>query len=305
MMKWPPLSHDSWKDTLVTLHMWTQIVGKIKLKQNPFINQWWEVAFYLTPRGLATGRIPYQDRAFEVIFDFIHHTLFILTSDGKEEKISLHPQSVAQFYTTFMKSLAKLGIEITINPIPSETTNTIPFSKDTKHVSYDKAFVATWHHIQLQSSFIFDKFRSPFRGKSSPVQFYWGSFDLNTARFSGKKLPDKKDWPKGYKFMRYAENEENFSSGFWPGDEKFPEPAYYAYMYPAPKGYESARFGPAIAYYNKKLSLCILPYEEVRKAKNPEKEIMNFLTTTYTEFAKLAGWNIQELTGPVPMHSQS
>ncbi len=292
---WPSLPYEKWKETLDTLHLWTQVVGKIKLKQNPFLNQWWEVAFYLTARGMTTGRIPYQDEAFEIIFDFIDHKLIIHTSSGKQKTLKLKQRTVADFYNEFMQSLETLEIKIKINTKPSEMTITIPFNKDDKHGSYDKESVTKWWQIQLQTSFILDRFRTNFRGKSSPVQFYWGSFDLNTTRFSGKKLPDKTNWPKGYKFMRYAENEENFSIGFWPGDERSPHSAFYSYMYPAPKGCETINTGPEFAFFDKKLSECLLPYEDVRKTKNPEKEILNFFETTYKELAKLAGWNIKEL----------
>jgi hypothetical protein len=298
---WPSLSYDSWKETLDTLHLWMQIVGKIKLKQNEFLNHWWEVAFYITARGMTTGRIPYEGYAFEIDFDFIDHKLFIRTSRGEQKIIKLKSQTVNDFYKDFIQTLASLEIKVKINTTPSEIPNAIPFTKDSKHKSYDKTSVTNWWKVQLQTSFILDRFRSNFRGKSSPVLFYWGSFDLNTTRFSGEKLPDKTDWPKGYRFMRYAENEENFAAGFWPGDERFPQPAFYTYIYPVPKGCETIKTGLQIAYFNKKLSECILPYEEVRKTKNPEMEIINFLETTYKEFAKLAGWNIKELEGPTPI----
>lgn len=297
---WPSLSYDKWKDTLDTLHLWTQIVGKIKLKQNSFLNQWWEIAFYQTSRGLTTGRVPYKNTSFDISFDFIAHKLNISTNTGKEESIFLKPQTVSSFYKEFMQALKKLGITIKINTLPSEIPNAIPFEKDNKHKSYNKTYVEKWHQIILQTSFLLDSFRSNFRGKSSPVQFFWGSFDLNHTRFSGGKLLDKKDWPKGYKFMRYAENEENFSCGFWPGDERFPQPAFYAYLYPAPKGCESITTGPLFSYFDTKLAECIFPYEQAQKAKNLEKEILNFFQTTYNEYTKLAGWNIKQLKGLVP-----
>lgn len=297
---WPSLPYQNWESTRDTLHLWMQIVGKIKLKLNPFLNQWWEVAFYVTACGITTGRIPYKNFAFEVLFDFIDHKLFIQSSKGSKEIIRLQSMSVAAFYDTFFHSLASLGIIVSINPIPSEISHPIPFKKDITHCSYDQAYVHKWWQILLQSSFLFDEFRSNFRGKSSPVQFFWGSFDLSTTRFSGKKLPDKIDWPKGYSFMRYAENEENFAIGFWPGDERVTYPAFYSYLVPAPKGCKTMHTGPAISYFDTILSECILPYEEVRKAKNPQKEIMDFFTTTYTEYAKLAKWDIKALSGLIP-----
>jgi len=292
---WPSLPYENWKDTLETLHLWTQIVGKIKLKQNSFINHWWEVAFYLTSRGLTTGRIPYKYITFDVSFDFIFYRLIICTSKGEERIILLKPRTVSAFYKEFMQALEKLNIEITINMLPSEIPDPIPFEEDNIHKSYDGNYVHKWHQIQLQISFLLDEFRKDFRGKSSPVQFFWGSFDLNTTRFSEKKLPDKNDWPKGYKFMSYAENEENFACGFWPGNKKFPKSAFYSYLNPKPKGIE------AFSYFNKELGECIFTYEKALKVKNPGKEILNFFQTTYSKYAELARWNIKELQFKPPI----
>ncbi len=298
---WPSLPYQRWKDTCDTLHLWMQVVGKVKLKLSPFLNQWWEVALYITPRGVTTGRIPYQDIGLGVNFDFLAHTLTIATSEGKEECIPLAPCTVAEFYQEFMSVLSALGINVTINPIPSEIAHPIPFPDDVQHASYDKEYVTRWWQIQLRVSFVLDRFRTGFRGKSSPVQLFWGSFDLNTTRFSGKRLPDRTDWPKGYSFMRYAENEENFACGFWPGDERFPHAAFYSYLYPAPEGCETINTGPASSYFHEQLRECILPYAEVRQAENPEEEILNFLETTYVEYATLAGWDLESLKGMVPV----
>lgn len=297
---WPSLVYSEWKNTLDTLHMWVQIVGKVKLALCPFLNQWWEIAFYVTSTGLTTGLIPYKNKAFEVEFDFIHHNMVVRASNGIKRIILLRPYSVSEFYKEFMTTLKKLNIEVNIYTMPVEFLNPINFKDDNIHASYDKAYVENWWQIQLQTSFIFNRFRGAFRGKSSPVQFFWGSFDLNGTRFSGKTATPPNI--KGYmgKIMKFAENEENFAYGFWPGDERFPYPAFYTYLYPAPKGYETIKTGPAIAYFNKKLSECILPYEDVRKAKNPEKEIINFLETTYKEYAKLADWDTKALAGSTP-----
>ncbi len=298
---WPSLPYERWKDTRDTLHLWMQIVGKVKLKLSPFLNQWWEVAFYVTPRGMTTGRIPYQNIAFAVDFDFLTHTLGITTHEGEEKSLPLRPCAVAEFYREFMSALAALGIHVTITPTPSEIVRPIPFAEDNQHASYDGEYVTRWWQIQLHSSFLFDRFRTDFRGKSSPVQFFWGSFDLNTTRFSGKRLPDRTDWPKGYRFMRYAESEENFACGFWPGDERFPHAAFYSYLYPAPAGCETINTGPAFSYFHEQLRECILPYADVRKVKNPEEEVLSFLETTYLEYARLAGWDIESLKGLVPV----
>jgi hypothetical protein len=298
---WPPLPYEEWKDTCDTLHLWMQIVGKVKLKLSPFLNQWWEVAFYITPRGMTTGRIPYQDLAFAADFDFLAHTLTIATSAGEHQRMVLAPRSVAEFHQEFLAALSELGIDVAITPTPSEVMHPIPFADDTQHASYDGDYVTRWWQIQLHASFLLDRFRTDFRGKSSPVQFYWGSFDLNTTRFSGKQLPDQTEWPKGYSFMRYAENEENFACGFWPGDERFPHAAFYSYLYPAPPGCESMNTGPAFSYFHEQLRECVLPYAEVRRTPNPEEEIMSFLETTYREYATLAGWDLEALKGPVPV----
>jgi|SRR6185369_12446629 len=302
---WPSLPYDKWKDTLDTLHMWTQIVGKVKLSLKPFQNQWWQVGFYVTPLGMTTGRIPYNDRVFTVDFNFIHHKIHITTNEAQQKTILLKPISVAEFYKEFMDALSSLDISVTIKPIPVEFAEHIPFTDDTKHASYDKEYVEKWSHIQLRTSILFDKFRSLFCGKSSPVQFFWGSFDLNGTRFSGKKAtPPKPEGPLG-KMMQLAENEENFTFGFWPGDIKFPHPAFYSYHYPELKGSEKIQTGSSFAYFHEKLSEHILPYEEIRKTKNPEKEIMNFLTTTYEEYARLANWDTKALEETLPQNAST
>ncbi len=296
---WTELPYEDWKDTLDTLHMWMQIVGKVKLALAPFINQWWEVAFYVTASGMTTGRIPFGSDIFQVDFDFLIHNLSIRTSNNQQKIISLENRPVAEFYKEFMDALTSLGIHVKINPVPVEVPNVIPFIKDTQHASYDKDFVARWWHILLQTSIVFDRFRSSFRGKSSPIQFFWGSFDLNGTRFSGKTATPPKMKGSMGKIMRFAENEENFAFGFWPGDQKLRHPAFYSYMYPTPKGMETIKLDKGISF-NEQLGECILPYEIIRKAASPEKNILNFLETTYTESAKLAEWDIQSLQGKVP-----
>ncbi len=300
MTSWPALPYSQWKDTLDTLHMWMQIVGKVKLALCPFLNQWWETAFYVTSTGMTTGAIPYKTQAFEVDFNFLTHVLTISTSKNKIKHIRLKTQSVADFYKTLMSAFKTLKIDVTVNSTPVEFPDPIPFEKDTKHTSYQKEYVEKWWRIQLQTYFIFYRFRSSFRGKSSPIHFFWGSFDLAGTRFSGKTATPPQIKGVMGKIMRFSENEENFTFGFWPGDNKYPSPAYYSYIYPAPKGLETINTGPTIAYFNKSLFLCILPYEDTRKLTNPEEEILNFLETTYLESAKLAGWDIKSLKGPVP-----
>jgi hypothetical protein len=298
---WPSLPYEEWKETLDTLHMWMQIVGKVKLSLAPFINQWWEVAFYITATGMTTGRIPYENGIFQVDFDFTHHKLFIYTNTKQKIIIPLKSYSVAQFYKKFIEAIILLGIHVVINPIPTEVTNPIPFVKDTIHASYDKKYVTRWWNILVQSSLVFDRFRSSFRGKSSPIQFFWGSFDLTGTRFSGKSATAPKIKGELGRIMRYAENEENFAFGFWPGDERYPNPAYYTYMYPQPKGFSLLNFGK-YASFNEKLAECIFPYETIRTMPSPEKVLMQFLTGSYSESAKIAGWDINSLKTRVPIH---
>jgi len=296
---WPELPYHQWKDTRDTLHMWMQIIGKVKLKLAPFINQWWEVAFYVTATGITTGPIPYLGEVFQVDFDFLHHVLSLHTSMGKAKTIPLKPQSVAAFYKEFFDTLNELEIDVTIWPVPVEIPNTIPFDKDEIHTSYDKQYVTKWWHTLVKISIVFETFRTSFRGKNSPIHFFWGSFDLSGSRFSGNKAnPPKLQGTMG-KIMRYAENEENFTFGFWPGDEKFPHPAFFSYIYPEPSGMKTAKFDEGV-YFNEQLRLCLLPYDTVRKAKNPEKSILHFLESTYTMSATLAGWDMQALKNKAP-----
>lgn len=293
---WHPLPYEEWKDTLDTLHMYMQIPGKIKLKLCPFLNQWWEVAFYVTASGMTTGLIPYRGSVFEVNFDFINHNVFICTSDGGVKAIPLFSRSVAEFYQELMNALKSIGIEVLINTLPSEVENPIHCHEDTMHASYDSEYVYRFWNILAQLCPIFEKFRTPFRGKSSPVHFFWGSFDLTHTRFSGRLVKP----PNKTIIMRFSENEENFSCGFWAGNSRYPHPALYSYIYPAPKGLENVRIEPALAFYDSKQGLFILPYEEVRKNSSPEKLMLEFLQSTYNETAKLGGWDIKSLEGPVP-----
>ncbi|MGE5432307.1 MAG: DUF5996 family protein [Syntrophomonadaceae bacterium] len=295
--KWPALPYENWKDTLDTLHMWMQIAGKVKLALHPFINHWWNVAFSLNSSGITTGLIPYKDEAFDINFDFICNELVIHKTSDESVKISLYPRSVASFYVEFMAALRDLGIEVAINPMQVEVTDPIACDTDEVHSSYDSRYVLSWWQLQVKCYLLFERFCSPFRGKSSPIQFFWGSFDLNGTRFSGKpaKPPDY-----GGRIMRFAENEENFSFGFWPGDSRYPHPAFYAYLYPAPKGIENAQIAPGAASFNTQLNEFIMPYEGIYRSPSPEGMIMEFLQSTYNESAKFAGWDIKSLQGDVP-----
>lgn len=295
--KWPELPYEKWKDTLDTLHMWMQIAGKVKLALSPFINQWWQVAFYVTSSGMRTGLIPNKEDAFEISFDFIHHNLHIHKTDDNNKTLMLKPQTVSEFYDIFMNALHDLNIQVTINTMPVEFSDPIAFEKDNFHSSYDKEFVYNWWQLQVRLTIIFEHFRTKFRGKSSPVQFFWGSFDLNSTRFSGKSAipPDY-----GGIIMRFAENEENFAFGFWPGDVRYPSPAFYSYIYPAPKGIDKSWIKPEEAVFDTTLNEFILPYDIVRNSSSPEKIILDFLQSTYIESCRLADWDVKSFEGPIP-----
>ncbi len=294
--QWPDLPYVEWKDSLEALHMKMQVVGKVKLALNPFLNHWWNVAFYLSASGMTTGLIPYKERSFEINFDFYAHTANIRTSDNEVRTVSLKNCTVAEFYDELMKNLSELGIKVTINTLPSEVPDPIHCYNDTRH-AYDEKYVQRWWKINLNTKLIIEKFRSSFRGKSSPVQFFWGSFDLSHARYSGKPCT-----PPNYGgvIMKYGENEENFACGFWPGNANYPEAAFYSYMYPSPDGMESAVINPAEASFNSKLGEFILNYEDIRKSTSPGDLILGFLNSTYDESARIAGWNTEFFRAETP-----
>jgi len=285
---WPPLPYEEWKDTYNTLHMWAQIVGKVRMELTPLVNHWWNVTFYLTARGLTTSPIPYQNSTFEVDFDFIDHNLFIQTSEGTSKALPLLPRSVADFYREFMEALRSLNINVTINTLPSEVTNPIRCDEDFVHASYDPEYANRCWRILAQSDKVFKAFRSQFIGKSSPVHFFWGSFDLAVTRFSGRRAPER---PGADRITREAYSHEEMSGGFWPGSENFRVPAYYTYTYPEPPGLKEASIRPDQAFYSPELSLFILRYDDVRNSGEPEKMLMDFLQSTYEAGANLAHWD--------------
>jgi hypothetical protein len=299
--RWPALPWDDWQDTCDTLHLWTQVVGKVKLKLCPPMNELWQVAFHPTPRGLTTGRIPNRSgapgsapgSAFEVSFDFVDHRLSVVTSDGPTRILPLVPQSVAAFHGALLTILQELGIDVAITPRPDEVPDPIPFDQDTVHASYDPVFVRRWWTIMLQTSLVFDRYRSSFAGKSSPVLFWWGSFDLNTTRFSGRPAPPLAGVPR---FMRLAEDQENLCTGFWPGNATATgvvvgEPCFYAYSYPEPAGFKDAPIRPGAARYDPRFGEFVLPYEDVRRADDPEGAILDFFESAYEGAARLAHWD--------------
>jgi hypothetical protein len=268
--------------------MWTQIVGKVKLELTPFLNEWWNVAFLVTARGLTTSTIPFGQGAFQVDFDLIDHRLAIHVSDGRSRSMPLEPRSVADFYFEFMSILESLGIQVKINTHPVEVEDGIPFEVDQVHAAYDPLYVNRWWRILLRVSVLLERYRTDFVGKSSPVQFWWGSFDLATTRFSGRLAPPRK-WPA--RWMAMSGDHEQAEAGFWPGNARLPEPAFVAYTFPEPPGCRTAPIRPEAAFFHPELAEFILPYEKVRAAANPDELILDFYRSTYEIGATLAGWD--------------
>ncbi len=297
---WPELPYQAWKDTYATLHMWTQIAGKIRLVQTPWLNHSWHVVLYVSPRGLTTSLIPYGNRSFELAFDFIDHVLVASTDDGAVRRIGLFPRTVADFYAELMATLAELGIEVRIDDLPNELPEPIRFSEDRTHAAYDPDFANRhWRLLSTVEKVMF-QFRTGFIGKSSPVHFFWGSFDLAVTRFSGRRAPLH---PGGVPHLpddvaQEAYSHEVSSAGFWPGNDIIPYPAFYSYTYPEPAGFADAAIRPGDAFYSKDLSEYILPYEAVRLAADPERALMDFLMSTYDAAASLGKWDRAALDCP-------
>lgn len=285
---WPTLPLDSWKDTYATLHMWTQMVGKVRLRLTPLMNHWWNVPLYVTARGLTTSRIPYGEKAFELWFDFIRHQLVLETSDGIVKTLPLAPRSVAEFYQEFMGMLRSAGIEVKIWRMPVEIPNPIPFDQDRVHGSYDPASVEKFWRILLPVDAALSQFRSRFIGKCSPVHFFWGSFDLAVTRFSGRRAPER---PGADAMTREAYSHEVSSVGFWPGSGDVKDAAFYSYMVPEPQGFKEARVRPDAAYYDRQLGEFLLMYEDVRKAESPSTSLLEFCQSTYEAGASLSKWD--------------
>jgi len=285
---WPTLPLDSWKETYATLHMWTQMVGKVRLRLTPLVNHWWNVPLYVTARGLTTSRIPYGRRAFELWFDFLRHQLVLETTDGIQETIPLAPRSVAEFYQEFMKMLRSAGIEVKIWRMPVEIPSPIPFDQDHEHRSYDPKSVEKFWRILLSVDSVFNEFRSGFIGKCSPVHFFWGSFDLAVTRFSGRRAPER---PGADAMTREAYSHEVSSVGFWPGSGDVKDAAFYSYMVPEPQGFKDARVRPDAVHYEKQLGEFLLMYEDVRKAESPTTSLLEFCQSTYEAGASLGNWD--------------
>jgi hypothetical protein len=295
--RWPALPYEEWKDTCQTLHLWTQIVGKVRLELSPFLNHWWHVTLYVTSRGLTTSAIPYHGGIFEITFDFVEHTLFILTSEGTTRALPLIPRSVAAFYREFMDCLHELGIEVTINTLPNEVSNPIRCDIDEVHASYDPLYAQRFWHILVQVETVLRRYRSPFLGKSSPVHFFWGSFDLAVTLFSGRRAPER---PGIDRITREAYSHEEISCGFWPGSDSFPAPAFYSYTSPAPPGLSTASIRPEKAFYSQELGEFLLRYDDVRAASSPEQALLEFCQSTYEAGATLAQWDRGSLERKAP-----
>ena len=285
---WPALPLSSWKDTYATLHMWTQIVGKVRLRLTPIVNHWWNVPLYVTARGLATSRIAYGDRAFELRFDFKRHELVLETSDGQLKALPLKPRSVAEFYQEFMELLRSAGIEVKIWRMPAEIPNPIAFDQDRVHASYDPKAVEKFWRILLSVDTVFKQFRARFIGKSSPVHFFWGSFGLAVTRFSGRRAPER---PGADSVTREAYSHEVSSVGFWPGSGNVQDAAFYSYAAPEPPGFKDERVRLDRAFYDRQLGEFLLLYDDVRKAESPTATLLEFCQSTYEAAATLGNWD--------------
>jgi len=291
MNNWPVLKFAEWKDTLATLHMWTQVVGKIRLELTPLVNHWWNVPLYVSPRGLTTTSMPYGDRAIEIEFDFIDHKLRIECSDGAVRILDLRPQSVADFYAEVMNALRELNVTVEIWTMPVEVPNPIRFTEDHEHNSYDREYANRFWRALLLMEPVLQEFRSRFIGKCSPVHFFWGSFDMAVTRFSGRRAPEREGADL---ITREAYSHEVISHGWWPGSKDM-EAAFYSYTAPEPEGLSQTisqgKIKPAQTFYSTEMKEFFLLYDDVRTADSPESALMDFCQTTYEAGANLANWD--------------
>jgi len=295
METWPSLHWSDWSDTCQTLHLWTQVAGKIRMTKSPPVNHWWHVPLYVTTSGIGTSPIPDGARTFAIDFDFLAHRLRVTCSDGTEESFALEPMTVAAFYARVLAALGGIGVEVKINTRPSEVENPIPFERDEEHRSYDPAAAHRFWRALVQTDRVLQKFRSRFIGKVSPVHFFWGSFDLAVTRFSGRTAPPHPGSPiLPQAITQEAYSHEVSSAGFWPGGATM-DAMFYAYAYPAPEGFATATVGPGEASWNDAMGEFVLPYEAVRTAASPDDALMEFLQTTYEVAANLAGWDRKAL----------
>jgi hypothetical protein len=294
--RWPALPLAEWKDTYATLHMWTQVVGKIRLALSPPINHFWGTTFYVTARGLTTSPMPYSKGAVEINFDFIAHTLEILTSLGETRSFRLVPRTVAEFYFELMSALHSLGIDAKVWTMPVEVPRPVRFNLDETHSSYDGEYAHRFWQILVSVDTVLREFRSRFIGKASPVHFFWGSFDLAATRFSGRRAPER---PDADYITKEAYSHEVISHGFWPGDgEVIKDAAFYAYAAPEPAGFRDQRVMPSKAFYSGEKNEFFLMYDDVRLTHSPEQALLEFCQSTYEAGANLAKWDRANLERP-------
>jgi hypothetical protein len=294
---WPVLQYSEWKDTLATMHLFTQIVGKIRLRNMPWLNHSWHVTFYISATGLTTGSIPYDNGVFQIDFNFITHEVIITTSTGEARSVRLYPRSVASFYNELLTQLEAAGIETYIYAIPNEIDPAIPFAEDEVHQSYDAAQVQRYWQALVKVHNVFLRFRAGFTGKCSPVHLFWGAFDLAVTRFSGRRAPQHTGGAPNMplRVMQEAYSHEVSSCGFWPGSDQFPQAMFYSYCYPTPEAFGKQPVAPEAAYYSSEMGEFILPYEAVQQAGDPEIMLLNFLQSTYNAAANTGNWNRHEL----------
>ena len=297
---WPEIPFPSWGETCETLHMWLQVVGKIRLTYSPWVNHQWHSTLYVTSRGLTTLPIPHGPRAFQVDFDFLDHVLRISTPDGEVRQLDLKPRSVADFHGSLLAELDWMGLPVTIHGSPNEVPEPIPFAEDERNHSYDPEAVTRFFQALSRTERVFQDFRSRFVGKTSPVHFFWGAMDLAVTRFSGRPAPPH---PGGIPHLpdrvtREAYSHEVISAGFWPGGASYPTPIFYSYAYPEPEGFADASIRPEAARWDSDLSEFVLPYDAVRESETPEADLMAFLESTYQAAADRAGWDREALEWP-------
>jgi hypothetical protein len=295
--QWPELNFGDWKNTLATVQLWTQIVGKIRLIKMPWLNHSWHVTLYVQSRGLTTGSMPYEGGIFQIDFDFIDHELIITSSAGECKKIGLYPRTVASFYKELFEKLEMMGIHVSIYAVPNELDPIIPFAEDELHRDYDAAMIHKFWKALVSIEVVFTRFRAGFTGKCSPVHFYWGGFDLAVTRFSGREAPKH---PGGVpniplEVMQEAYSHEVSSAGFWPGSEAFPHPVFYSYCYPTPEAFGQQQVLPYEAFYSKEMGEFFLLYEVVRQADIPEDKLIQFLNSTYAAAANTGNWDRKAL----------
>ncbi|MBE7176475.1 MAG: hypothetical protein INR69_08740 [Mucilaginibacter polytrichastri] len=294
---WPELDFDRLKDTIATVHLWTQIVGKIRLRKTPWLNHSWHVTLYVSPTGLSTGSIPYEDGLFQIDFDFIHHQLIVQCSNGGAQRIPLESETIAGFYAEVKDALDAIHVNATIHPVPNEVDPAVPFHEDHEQRVYDAEAMQTLWQAMIKVHNVFLRFRAGFAGKVSPVHFFWGAFDLAVTRFSGRSAPEH---PGGapnmpVPIMQEAYSHEVSSAGFWPGSEAFPHPVFYAYCYPTPTDFKTQQVLPEKAFYSEELGEFMLKYEDVQASDDPDKTLLSFLQSTYEAAANTGNWDREAL----------